>query len=54
MHTVKSFLHYLWGGIIFFFQIYILIGEKLLFNVLLVSAVQQCKSAIIIHILPLY
>ena len=33
--------------------IYFLIGEKLLYNVVRISAIQQCKSAIIIHILPL-
>ena len=44
---------------IFFFSklkaylfIYFLIGEKLLYNVVRISAIQQCKSAIIIHILP--
>ena len=31
---------------------HILIGGKLLYNVVLVSAIQQCKSAIIIHISP--
>ena len=29
-----------------------LIGEKLLYNVVLVSAVQQCESAISIYISP--
>ena len=35
-----------------FFKIYFLIWEKLLYNVLLVSAIQQCWSDIIVHILP--
>ena len=34
------------------FLIYFLTGGKLLYNVVLVSAVQQLKSAIIIHISP--
>ena len=33
-----------------FFLIYSLIGGKLLYKVVLVSAIQQCKPAIIIHI----
>ena len=33
-----------------FFLIYFLIGGKLLYNVVLVSAIQQCKLAIIIHV----
>ena len=42
----------------FFFQVeslltyLFLIGEKLLYNVVRISAIQQCKSAIIIHIWP--
>ena len=42
-------------SLLFVFPIYFLIGGKLLYNVVLVSATQQCKSAIIIHIyhLPL-
>ena len=34
----------------FFFLIYSLIGGKSLYKVVLVSAIQQCKPAIIIHI----
>ena len=30
-------------------KIYFLIGGKLLYNVVLVSAIQHCKSSIIIH-----
>ena len=37
---------------LFIFLIYFLIGGKLLYNVVLVSAIQQCKLAIIIHISP--
>ena len=33
-----------------FFFIYFLMGGELLYNVMLVSAVQQCKSGIIAHI----
>ena len=33
-----------------FLKFYFLIGRKLLYSVVLVSAVQQCKSAMIIHI----
>ena len=42
-------------SLLFVFPIYFLIGGKLLYNVVLVSATQQCKSTIIIHIyhLPL-
>ena len=36
----------------FFFLIYFEIVGKLLYNVVLVSAIQQCKSVIIIHITP--
>ena len=35
-----------------FFKIHFLIWGKLLYNVVLVSAIQQCKSDIIMHILP--
>ena len=35
-----------------FFLIYFVIGGKLLYNVVLVSAIQHCKSVIIIHITP--
>ena len=37
---------------LFIFLIYFLIGGKLLYNVVLVSAIQQCKLAIIIHVSP--
>ena len=36
----------------YFVKFYFLIGRKLLYNVVLVSAIQQCKSAIIIHRSP--
>ena len=36
----------------FLFLIYFLIGGKLLYDVVLVSAIQQCESAIITHISP--
>ena len=35
----------------FYFLIYFLTGGKLFYNVVLVSALQQCQSAVIIHIL---
>ena len=34
------------------FKILFLIGGKLLYNVVLVSAIQQCESAICMHISP--
>ena len=36
----------------FFFLIYFLIGGKFLYNVLLVSAIQEHKSVVIMHISP--
>ena len=39
-------------SLLFVFPIYFLIGGKLLYNLVLVSAIQQRKSAIIIHISP--
>ena len=45
------FLFFLISSIrISFLKFYFLIGRKLLYSVVLVSAVQQCKSAITIHI----
>ena len=35
-----------------FVEIYFLFGGKFIYNVVLISAVQKCKSAIIIHISP--
>ena len=37
-------------AVVFIFLIYFLIGGKLLYNVVLVSAIQQCESVIIIYI----
>ena len=37
-------------GRFFFFLIYFLIGGKLLYNIVLVSAIQQYKSAGIMHL----
>ena len=42
------FLGMLWyTGILYFFLIYFLMGGKLLYNVVLVSAIQQCETAIV-------
>ena len=38
------------GRFFFFFLIYFLIGGKLLYNIVLVSAIQQYKSAGIMHL----
>ena len=53
-HHLPIFLLSFWNINNFFFIFYIcfLIGEKLLYNVLLVSAIQQCESAVSIYVSP--
>lgn len=35
-----------------FVVVVVLIGERLFYNVVLLSVVKQCKSAMIMHLLP--
>ena len=46
-----SLHHFLFGNhnILHFFYTYFLIGGKLFYNVVMVSAIQQCKSALTVH-----
>ena len=52
MMTMSShLLMFMSPYLFFFFLVFKNFGRKLLYNVVLFSAVQQCKSAIIIHML---
>ena len=51
-HAVMGLNAMILGIVFFFFVIYFLTGRKLIYNVLLVSAVKQCNSVIIVHISP--
>ena len=51
MMTTSSHLLMFMSPYLFFFLVFKNVGRKLLYDVVLFSAVQQCKSAIIIHML---
>jgi len=52
MMTTSSHLLMFMSPYLFFFLVFKNFGRKLLYDIALFSAVQQCKSAIIIYMLP--
>ena len=52
MTTSSHLLMFMSPYLFFFFLVFKNFGRKLLYDIALFSAVQQCKSAIIIYMLP--